>query len=338
MEKDLVDYVYLSDNLRYADLFNGVLFGGEEVINADRLRGEDTKLVIASKDKKKGRYRDVIRKYEGDVSYAILGIENQEAVDYTMPLRIMEYETGAYTKQVSEIEKHHTDAKDVKGDAYLCKFKKTDKLSPCVTLVLYWGDLWDGPECMKDILNTESIPEKLRPYVNDYRLHLVNVRSFSDTDVFKTDLKLVFDFMKQVKSRAGMRELLLSNEAYRTVSRDAYEIMRVHTNLNEFDKYIEARECKQEEVDMCQAIREIIEEERTLARIEGLRQGLEEGREEGREQGREQGLVQGILLQTYRMVERGRMSVREALEDNESNQTERDFIESMIKAGFKMPE
>lgn len=56
---------------------------------------------------KKGRYRDVIRKYEGDVSYAILGVENQEAVDYTMPFRIMEYEAGEYARQVAEIRKAH---------------------------------------------------------------------------------------------------------------------------------------------------------------------------------------------------------------------------------------
>ena len=100
-----MDYAYLSDNLRYADLFNGVLFGGEEVIVAEQLTEEDTKLVISVADKKKGRYRDVIRKYEKDVSYAVLGVENQEAVDYTMPFRIMEYEVGEYSKQIAEIKK-----------------------------------------------------------------------------------------------------------------------------------------------------------------------------------------------------------------------------------------
>ena len=50
MEKDLVEYTYLSDNVRYADLFNGVLFGGKEVIVPERLQGEDTKLVLSSDD------------------------------------------------------------------------------------------------------------------------------------------------------------------------------------------------------------------------------------------------------------------------------------------------
>lgn len=314
MEKDLVEYTYLSDNLRYADLFNGVLFGGEEVIDSRRLRGEDTKLVISSKDKKKGRYRDVIKKYESGVGYAILGVENQEAVDYTMPVRIMEYEVGEYSTQIAAIKKKHEQLDDVSGDEYVCKFKKTDRINPCVTLVLYWGEAWDGPKTLKEILRLEKLPESLTGYVNDYPIHFVNVRGVEDTSVFKTDLRLVFDFLKYTKDRKGMRTLLSENEAYKRVPRDAYEVMCIHTNLKELDKIIEKNTTEDEEVvDMCQAIREMLEEER------------------------EQGIEQGILLHTYRMVARGRMSVAEALEDINSNQTESDFMERMLAAGFKLP-
>ena len=64
-----------------------------------------------------------------------------------------------------------------------------------------------------------------------------------------------------------MRELLSKNGEYRNVSQDAYEVMRAHTNLDEFDKFLEG--CKKEQkegVDMCQAIREIMEEEREIGR------------------------------------------------------------------------
>lgn len=314
MEKDLVDYKYLSDNLRYADLFNGVLFGGEEVLAAESLTGEDTKLVLSPEGQNRGRYRDVIRKYEKDVSYAVLGVENQEAVDYTMPFRIMEYEAGEYSRQLSEIRKSHERLKDVVGDEYLCRFKKSDKIHPCITLVLYWGDNWDGSRTLKEMMHLEDLPEPLGNYVNDYPIHLVNVKELEDTSVFKTDLRLVFDFMKQSKDRAGMRKLLQENEEYKNVSRDAYEMMRVHTNFRELDKLIEENEKKEEEeVDMCQAIREMMEEEREI------------------------GIEQGILLQTYRMVQRGRMSVEEALEDLKSEKTETEFIEGMLAAGFELP-
>ena len=45
--------------------------------------------------------------------------------------------------------------------------------------------------------------------------------------------------MKYTKNREGMRTLLLENEEYKSVSRDAYEVMRVHTNLDELDKFLE---------------------------------------------------------------------------------------------------
>ena len=281
MEKDLVDYTYLSDNLRYADLFNGVLFGGEEVISADHLTGDDTKLVIPSKGKKKGRYRDIVRKYENGVSYAVLGVENQEAVDYTMPLRIMEYEAGEYSRQVAEIKKLHERLEDVTGDEYLCKFSKTDKIWPCITLVLYWGEKWDGSKTLWEMMRLEDLPEALRTYVNDYPTHLVNVKGFENTSVFKSDLRLVFDFLKHAKDREGMRKLLLENEAYRTVSRDAYEVMRVHTNLAELDKYMEEKvDEEKEDLDMCQAIRELIEDGRQEGKLEGRLEGKKEGRME----------------------------------------------------------
>ena len=319
MEKDLVDYAYLSDNSRYADLFNGVLFGGEEVLVAEKLKGEDAKLVISSAGKKKGRYRDVIRKYERDVGYAVLGVENQENVSYTMPFRVMEYEIGEYGRQISEKEKKHRKKKDVTGAEYLSQFQKNDRLNPCVTLVLFWGEHWDGPEELLDMVNLEAIPEPLRPYVNN-RMYLVKVREFGNTDVFKTDLKLVFDFMKQTKEPEGMRGLLLGNEAYKSVSKDAYEVMRVHTNLKELDRFWE-ESTSEEEVDMCYAIRMIIKEER----------------EKGREEGRAQGLEQGILLHAYQMVARGRETVAEALEDIELNLTESEFLEGLQAAGYTMP-
>jgi hypothetical protein len=59
---------------------------------------------------------------------------------------------------------------------------------------------------------------------------------------------------------------------------------------------------------------------------------------EGRQLGIEQGIEQGVLLQTYRMVERGRLTVQEALEDLQSSQGEAEFIEAMLAAGFKVPQ
>lgn len=214
----------------------------------------------------------MVRKYEGDIGYAVLGVENQENVSYTMPFRVMEYEVGEYAGQIAMRKKSHRKKRDVAGAAYVNGFCKGEKLNPCVTLVLFWGEQWDGPEELLDMIDLAALPEPLRPYVNNYRMHLVNVREFGNTDVFKTDLKLVFDFMKQTKHPVGMRKLLMENAAYKSVPRDAYEVMRAHANLKELDMLWEEKE-NEEEVDMCYAIQMLLEEERE----KGIEKGIEKG-------------------------------------------------------------
>ncbi len=56
-----------------------------------------------------------------------------------------------------------------------------------------------------------------------------------------------------------------------------------------------------------------------------------------KDEGRQQGIEQGVLLHVYKMVERGRLTVKEALEDLESVQREEDFVKAMQAAGFKLP-
>ena len=276
-EKNAVDYKYLSDNSRYADLFNGVLFGGEQVLTPEKILGEETKLALTGGTVWKERNRDLIRKYENGTSYAVLGIENQENVSYIMPFRIMEYEAGEYAKQIEEIQKKHDAAKDVKGDAYISEYAKADKISPCVTLVLYWGIEWDGPESLKDMLNLEGLPEQLKDYVNDYPMHLVKVREFENTDVFQTDLKLVFDFMKCAEDKERMTELVAGNPAYQRVSRDAWKMMQVHGKLEDVNADVAMDEEKEATVNVCKAIDDI--------RNDAMELGIERGRSEGLEIG-----------------------------------------------------
>ena len=52
--------------------------------------------------------------------------------------------------------------------------QKTDRLMPVVTIVIYYGEkVWDAATSLHGILN---IPTELTPYVNDYRMLLVEAR------------------------------------------------------------------------------------------------------------------------------------------------------------------
>ena len=55
------------------------------------------------------------------------------------------------------------------------------------------------------------------------------------------------------------------------------------------------------------------------------------------EKGIAEGRSAGILLHTYRMVERGKLSVAEALEDLNDSKSESEFIEGMLAAGYRLP-
>ena len=314
MEKDLVDYNYLSDDLRYADLFNGALFGGKQIVDAANLGERDTKVVVSGR-KKKARTRDVIRKYGKETNYAVMGVENQEEVSYCMPFRVLEYETAEYGRQVAKVKQRNREDRNLSDGEFLERYRKTDKLHPCMTLVLYWGENWDGPETLKEMMNMEALPEHMKQFVNDYPMHLVNVKEFGDTSVFKTDLKQVFDFIKCSGSKEEIKRLVMNNPAYENLDMDAYDVMTVHAHSKELEELRDRVE--KEEGDMCKGLADWAKEEREL--------------------GMEQGIEQGILLYAYRMVERGRLSVKEALEDLKSSQDEADFVAAMQAAGFKLP-
>ncbi|MBQ8821673.1 MAG: hypothetical protein IJZ82_03440 [Lachnospiraceae bacterium] len=313
MEKDLVDYAYLSDNVRYADLFNGVLFGGEQVLDAEVLAEADVRSM--SRGKKRSRTRDVVRKHGKNTNYAVLGVENQEEVSYCMPLRILEYETAEYARQMAAIRKRNKAGVGLSPGEFLERYRKLDRINPCVSLVLFWGEAWDGPETLKEMMNLEDFPEHLRDFVNDYSIHLVNVREFEDTSVFKTDLKLVFDFLKCADSKEKMKALVEDNPAYKDLDEDTYDVMMVHAHSKELQKLRE--NVKESEGNMCKALADWAAEEREI--------------------GREEGIEQGILLCAYKMIACGSVTVKEALAVLNLNGEEAEFVKEMQAAGYQLP-
>ena len=115
-----------------------------------------------------------------DVEFVMLGLEGQERIHYAMPMRVMGYDYGTYKKQYEDNAAKYKNAKGMTEDEFLSKMKKTDKLIPVITIVVYYGEKpWDGAISLHGMLN---IPMEMLPFVNDYKMHLVEAR--------KNDLKL----------------------------------------------------------------------------------------------------------------------------------------------------
>ena len=108
------------------------------------------------------------------VEFVILGMEGQEHIHYAMPMRVMGYDYAAYQKQYVDNAAKYKTAKSLTEEEYLSKMKKDDRLVPVITVVVYYGEKpWDGAVSLHGMLH---ISEEMKPFVNDYRMHLVEAR------------------------------------------------------------------------------------------------------------------------------------------------------------------
>lgn len=210
LKPDIVLKNYWSDNERFADFFNAVLFHGEQMIFPEELEELDTEestvlehreyaeSITASRDSVKVRKKSSAL----GVELVILGMENQGYIHYAMPMRVMGYDYGSYKKQYDSNAKKYKSAEGLSEDEYLSKMRKTDKLIPVITVVVYYGEKpWNGAVSLHEMLN---IPEEVAQYVNDYKMILVEARQNEckfhnvDNEDFFNLLRILLDNSKPV--------------------------------------------------------------------------------------------------------------------------------------------
>lgn len=268
MEKDVSWKEYFQDDERYADVINGIGCGGLQLVAGENLQEADTQTILGKMFGFAGRgkrlhTRDAVRKVAFGVSFAIVGLENQEMVDYGMPLRCMEQDVGDYEKQARKLRKKVRKQKGLGMGEYLYGFGKESRLYPVVTFVLYGGkEPWDGPKTLHEMLDMEGLPEALRELVEDYRLHLVDIRRLRDTSIFKTDVKQVFDFIRCSVDKRELLKLVQSDEHFRELEEDAYDVVTNYVRADELIQVKDDYSKKDGKVDMCQALKELLADER----------------------------------------------------------------------------
>ena len=265
MGKDVEWVDFFEDDCRYADAINGIVFSGKQVVSEADLSELDTR---AGK-----KVRDLVRKTALGVNFAIVGIENQDEMDYEFPIRIMEYDVKRYKKQVTRTRNQLKQQKEkLNPGEFLYGFKKESRLHPLVTFALYSGvKKWDGPLSLHDIIDFTDIPDELRKLVADYRIHLIDIRRFKDTSVFKTDLRQVFDFIRCAEDKKALLELVSEDEYFKNISQDTYDVITKYANLGE--GVIEMEKYKGEDggINMCKGLRDLIDDSKEEGREELLR-------------------------------------------------------------------
>lgn len=271
---------YLRDNRHFADAFNYYLYDGRQVIDPAALKPLDTaELAIPAfggKRKPMQGYRDGLNAWsvmedESGV-YVILGAEAQSHIHYAMPVKGALYDAMQYSEQVERQRRDNAGRAAMNSDEFLSGFRKQDRLKPIITLVIYFGDAeWDGPMRLHDMF-APTDPALMR-FIPDYRINLIAPALIPEDDFakFRTDLGRVLEFIKYSRDKEKLQAAVNRDAGYRAMDVDSYELIRLTTHSE-----LKA-DVKEEKVDMCVALQEMMADSRAEGRVEGRVEGRAEG-------------------------------------------------------------
>jgi len=188
-----------------------------------------------------------------------------------MPLRHMLGDSLSYLKEYNEIADRNKMDKDFQSsDEFLSNFKKTDRLHPVVSLCVYYGENeWDGPFCLSDML---EIPEKLNPFISDYKMNLLQLRKSGFLHFRNSDVNVVFDVSRAIYER----DFEKINTLYKNQEISA-ELGVVIGAITESQKLIDhalQSERRGGQINMCSALEELVNEGVERGRQEGIREGI----------------------------------------------------------------
>ena len=285
-KKDTVTKKYIKDNHIFADIFNYLIYHGEAVIQPEQLKTADsTEIGIPYMEKGTSfpvqKYRDELKSItimkDSSHIYLLLGIENQSDTHYAMPVKNMVYDALQYASQIEKASKKHRLEKQKthsnidnitskpSAAEYLTGFYKEDRLTPVITLVVYWGtEAWEAPLNLHDMFSVKE-PEILS-FIPDYQINLIAPAFMDDQELnkFQTSLREVFLFVKYSKNKQKLYETITTDSRYKNLEKQAAMVINVLTGAKlQFD------EKNSEVIDVCKAIEDMRTEERELGRTEG---------------------------------------------------------------------
>ena len=270
-KKDTITKNYMKENRVFADAFNYLLYNGQQMIQPEKLREIDTtEMAILQGGDQKHQDSETVQKYR-DILKKTVVKEDGETVYLLLGV---ENQTDIH---------------------YLSGFYKEDKLTPVITLVIHFGtELWDGPESLHEMLRVND--KKILDYIPDYRIHLIDPARLTkeQLELFQTSLREVLGCIKYAKDKERLKEYITENTRM-YMENAAAQVIKAITNTP-----ITISE-EEEEINVCQAVDEMIED----------------GRAEGR-------------MQAYAgLIKDGLLSVKEAA--LRMHMTEEKFVEEMEK-------
>ena len=267
---DIILSQYFEDDCRYTDLINGFVFEGRQVVDEKDIIDRNP-VITGFLGKVKSyipiqKYRDAVRKIVFGMNFIVLGLEHQNNIHYGMPIRIMLEDAAGYDEQLRILRRLNRRKKRLNSDAFLGGITKEDRFKAVVTIVLYYGsEPWQGARTLYDLLDLDSVPDKVKDLLNDYRIHILEVRRIQELDRYQTDLREVFGFIQKSGDKAAVKKFAFENaEKFQKLEEDAYDVISILTGSKELETMKEKYREKGGKINLCEAIRGLIEEGKAI--------------------------------------------------------------------------
>ena len=328
----------MKDANRFADLVNGTMFCGKQVIDPQYLTNiqrkkrlllqnnfwkeaeaeqdseeqEDTKeeeQAFQQQNASSGtailsyleRERDIIMLYEKQGEKCFIGCEGQTAADYCMPVRKLTYDGIEYSDQLDQLQRSQHKTKEKSGI--------TRPLVPVFNEVLYLGESrWKSKHRLQEMM---KIPESMREFINllpEYRVNIADIHE-QDPEAFHTEWKDIFHLMKYSRKKEELKSYVEEHmEEIRKLSMDT----RIFLSIL-LDQYITLEDGKVEVKEMCQAWDGAMQ----MYYEEGVSQGISQGIDQGIIQGIDQGIQTNREETIRRMLLKGKYTYEEIAELND---------------------
>ena len=252
--KDISEKILFAFNDVFADIVNGLLFEGKQVISADDLSEQAPRAAYKADGKIREIERDVSKRWvKKNLQIACLGMENQTEPDPDMVLRVYGYDGAEYRSQ-------------------LLRENRDKPRYPVITLVLYFGYAkhWDKPVYLYD---TVPVPEIIKPYLSNIKINIFEIAFLSREKLahFHSDFKTVADYFIQMRENGEYKpspERLCHVEA-------VLQLLSVMTDDTRFEDVLNQKEIIQE--GGVHNMNEWLDRVEAASRAEGMAKGMAKG-------------------------------------------------------------
>ncbi len=264
----------------FADFWNGTLFDGRQELKSCYLHKHDKeyyKLPGRRGEKVSSIRRDVSMQYLADVE-VVLGVEILDTPDYTMAVRLMDYDVQELKRQIQEIKYRNqqamSDGENRKHSGeFLYGFKREDRLLPMISVALYCGKGgYDGARDVTALFRESIQSSRLRGLVKKYPACIYELRSLKEEN-YQTGLRELIGVFKRSHEKSAMLEYYAQHkERFRQLDSWTIDAMGVLIGQKTLKLYTQ----EGKGLDMCKAFEDAKMEGRAEGRAEGAYSVLSE--------------------------------------------------------------